>query len=1011
MIGHPSCIVEGCRQAMRVIRRVERFFAMQGKAVKEDYRLDRSQNHVKTGEPGRVSTRILRLRNPGAHTARLTSVLHSCHFLDKNTSQRCMWWLCVAVCVLTSQLALAQSSSDTKGEPSYKLHVEPLLKEKCWKCHGPDTQKSELALHTAELIQKGGESGPVIVPGNSGSSRLFEVIKHGEMPPDQQGTLTSVEVELIGRWIDTGASFGTDAGDGSRKVTQHDVIPILLLRCTACHGRQKQEGELDLRNRDSILKGGMSGPAIVLGKPDESLLIKRVRAEEMPPHRRLTEASVKPMEPEELKTLTRWIELGAPLAPVEPDLAGTPADPLVRPEDKNFWSFRAPKNVSIPKLAKPSRVERGLPLQNGVDAFIADKLDQKGLPLTETADRTTLMRRVTFDLTGLPPSPAEVIDFQNDQSPDAFEKVVDRLLASVRYGERWGRHWLDVAGYAECEGRREQHLPRPFAWRYRDYVIRSLNADKPFDRFLIEQIAGDELTDYENATTITKEMEDNLVATAFLRMAPDPTWANLTGYVPDRLEVMADSLDVLGSGVLGLTLKCARCHTHKFDPIPQRDYYRLAAIFKGAYDEHDWLKPQLIPYGGALSAGFGERLLPYVSSEERRPWEEHQSEIQRQIDELAKLPKTPEIEKQIKDLESKKVPEPQIMALWDRGDPSPAYLYRRGNYATPGSVVLPGVPAVLSGETKRFEIIPPRPGAKSTGRRLALARWLTDPQHPLTARVMVNRIWKHHFGQGIVRSLGNFGKTGDRPTHPELLDFLSRDFIRREWSTKSLHRQLVSSATYRQQSQVGELASKLDPANVLLSRMPLQRLDAEQLRDAILFVADQLNEFGGGPSESIQLRSDGLVQTGRRRSVYVQQLRKHPASLLETFDLPSMNPNCIQRSDSLVPTQALHLRNDTAVRKLAEQFARRILQNDNPRSETSTNDSDRQIEQAYWIALGHAPTAEERTYCKATRKRLTSAWQYQKSQSPEGQAIDPSIKALTTICHTILNSADFLYVD
>ena len=879
---------------------------------------------------------------------------------------------------------------------TFAAEIAPLLKSKCWRCHGPETQKGELALHTPVMIQKGSESGPVIVAGKSAESRLFEVIQHGEMPPEGQGALSAAEVDLVKRWIDSGASFGADTVGSARAVTQHDVIPILLLHCTVCHGRHQQEGGLDLRNREAMLRGGKSGPAFVAGQPDQSLILIRIVAEEMPPHLRLTEVSVKPMDPEETKTLHRWIEQGAPLANDEPDLAGTEADPLVRPQDKDFWSFQPPRAVSIPFVADHSR------LQGPVDAFINEKLLEKGLSLNAAVDRVALVRRIAFDLTGLPPVPGDIQDFLTDNRPDAFERVVDRLLASPRYGEHWGSHWLDVAGYSETEGRREQHLPRPFAWRYRDYVIRALNSDKPYDRFLQEQIAGDELADYERTMPVNQEIEDNLVATAFLRLAPDPTWANLTGFVPDRLEVTADSIDVLGSGVMGLTFKCARCHTHKFDPIPQRDYYRLVALFKGAYDEHDWLKPQIIGYGGALSSGVGERFLPYVTTEERRRWEESQGSIQRQIDALTAVPKTAETDQRIRELEAKRQPEPKIMALWDRGEPSPTYLYRRGNHATPGSFVSPGVPAVLHNSSQQFEITPPWPGAKSTGRRLAFARWLTAADQPLTARVMVNRVWKHHFGQGIVRSLGNFGKTGERPTHPDLLDYLAREFVRRGYSLKSMHRQMVLSATWQQSSEVNEQSESLDPANHFLSRMPLRRLHAEELRDAILVIADGLNDAMGGPSEPVQVRSDGLVLAGRRRSIYIQQLRKHPPSLLESFDLPSMNPNCLQRSDSLVATQALHLWNDAGIRELASRFAERL--------QTEPNET-KQVERAYEIALGRAPTPDERTACVGTLNQLKEGWRnktFATDELPESVAAQ---HALATLCHTILNSAEFLYVD
>ena len=891
----------------------------------------------------------------------------------------------------------------TASIPAFDKDVRPLLQAKCWRCHGEEVRKGELALHTPAGIRKGSESGPVIVPGQSAKSRLYELVRDGEMPPDKKNPMTKAEVEIIRRWIDGGARFENETST-KPEVTQHDIVPILLLRCTACHGRQKREGGLDLRTRAAMLRGGKSGPAFVPGKLDESLILKRLQREEMPPRQRLVEAMVKPMEATEIEKLTRWIALGAPEADDEPDVAGTPADPLVSTEDREFWSFQRPRPVTVPNVAHAVRV------RNPVDAFVLQKLEEKGLSLSPEADRLTLLRRAAFDLTGLPPEPAEAEAYLEDNDPRAYEKLIDRLLASPRYGERWGRHWLDVAGYADCEGRREQHLPRPSVWRYRDYVIRSFNADKPYDRFLQEQLAGDELADYEHAPEITQEIEDNLVATAFLRMAPDPTWANLTGFVPDRLEVMADSMDVLGSGVMGLTFKCARCHSHKFDPIPQRDYYRLVAIFKGAYDEHDWLKPQLIGFGGALSASFGERYLPHVTTAERKRIDEHNAAIQRNIDTLKAGPQTPETTKQIKELTASRLPDPRLFALWDRGEPSPTYIYRRGDYQISGTLVHAGPPSVLTDPQTPFEIVSPWPDAKSTGRRLAFARWLTHPDHPLTARVMVNRIWKHHFGQGLVKSVGNFGKTGDRPSHPELLDWLAQEFVRQRWSLKEMHRLMMTSSVYRQVStEIAESSSpnrqskienqkSLDPDNRLLSRMPLRRMEAELLRDSLLLVAGQLDETRFGPGDAVTVRPDGLVLSGKRRSVYVQQLRKHPASLLESFDLPAMNPNCLQRAESLVAPQALHLMNDAAVRELARQFADRVRRE-------AGDDPARQVQRLYWIALTRPPNDEELTDCLQTLTSLTEQWTKQVS------AAEASRKALATLCHTIMNSALFLYVD
>ena len=914
----------------------------------------------------------------------------------------------VFLALLTACLAVQVArGDDTKPKsvppsaaPSFEKDIRPLFAAKCFRCHGSEVQKGELALDTKERILKGGEGGEILVARNAEESRLYEMVRKGEMPSDKKNPFTEKETELLRRWIESGAKFGS-TGETAAKVTEHDVLPSLLLRCTACHGRNKQEGGLDLRTRESILKGGKSGPSIVPGKPAESLLVKRVVAEEMPPHKRLIEAAVKPMEPAELEKIRTWIAQGANPSPDEPDLAGTADDPLVRPQDKDFWSFKPPAAVKTPTSPFLGQAS------NFIDSFIHQKLQQNNLTPAPEAPPLVLLRRAYFDLTGLPPTPEEAQAFLTDaaRSPDAFERLVERLLASPRYGERWGRHWLDVAGYADCEGRREQHLPRPYAWRYRDYVIRAFNADKPYDRFLIEQLAGDDLADYEHGE-ISQEMEDNLVATAFLRMAPDPTWANLTGFVPDRLEVLADEMDVLGSGVMGLTFKCARCHTHKFDPIPQRDYYRLLAIFKGAYDEHDWLRPEIKGFGGAYSAGPGERHLPFVNSRERQTWEAENVRINAEVAKL-KAERTDanaaETDKQVQALEAQRRPEPRLMALWDRGEPSPTYVYRRGNYLTAGTLVYPGVPAVLTNGNAGFHIQPPWPGAKSTGRRLAFAKWLTQPEQPLTSRVFVNRLWKHHFGQGIVKSLGNFGKTGDKPTHPELVDTLAVELVRQSWSPKALHRKMLLSSTWRQSSAITPDAESRDADGRWLSHMPLRRLEAEPLRDSILFVAGELDETRFGPAEPVRVQGDGLVLTGKRRSIYVQQLRKQPPSLLESFDLPAMNPNCLQRSESLVATQALHLMNDASVRALSEKLAEQILRE-------TVGGGWTEPERLYWIILSRPPTPAEQQLLTASLEKLTIAWE-QELTATGLEKTSARRLALATVCHTLLNSADFLYVD
>jgi hypothetical protein len=900
---------------------------------------------------------------------------------------------------LQAQKTTREQTIDRLRAPEFESEVQPLLKAKCLRCHDDKARKADLDLSTREGILKGSESGPVIVPGKPIESKLYEMVHEGKMPPGKKDKLAPADVEIIRRWLEAGARFRAVAGESNIAITQHDVTPILLRRCTVCHGRSQREGGLDLRTKASLLRGGKSGPAIVPGRPEESLLLKKVRSGDMPPRRRIIEVSIKPIEQAEIDVLAKWIAAGAPEVAILPDVATSRPDPLVSDKERAFWAFQPPCSVLPPNVRSQERV------RNPIDAFILQKLEAAGLSLSPEADRLTLMRRACFDLTGLPPEPEEVKAFLSEGNPLAYEKLIDRLLASPRYGERWGRHWLDLAGYADTEGKREQDILRPFAWRYRDYVIRAFDADKPYDRFLMEQIAGDELADYEHAPEITAEMADNLVATGFLRMAPDPTWYNLTNFLPDRLDVIADEIEVLGSAVMGLTLKCARCHTHKFDPIPQRDYYRLLDVFKGAFDEHDWMKSN---WHFPLSMGpRTDRDLPHVATAERAEWETHDARLRKDIARLKAaqfLTSAKTLSEPIKALEAKRQPEPKIRALWDRGEPSPTYILRRGDYLSPGRLVGPGVPSVLTDGKTPFDVIAPWPGAKQTGRRLAFARWLTKPDHPLTARVLVNRLWKHHFGIGIVKTLDNFGKAGAQPSHPELLDWLAVEFVRQGWSLKKMHRLMMTSAVYRQSSTVTSAQERLDPDNALLSHMPMTRLDAESIYDTMLLLAGRLDERRYGPADALQVRGDGLVtpagtEHGWRRLIYVQVKRKVVATHLENFDFPQMNPNCIERRDSTVAPQALHLMNNGMVQRLAKDFARRVLRQ-------AGTDPAKQIELIYFAALSRSPSEGEMELGLRSLAELKAAWLKQASD------IDAAAhQALTTYCHTILNSAALLYID
>ena len=828
-------------------------------------------------------------------------------------------------------------------------------------------------------------------------------------------------------------------------VTQHDIEAILLRHCTVCHGRRHQEGGLSLLDRKSLLKGGKSGPAIVLGKPGSSLLIKRIHAGQMPPKENLLNTGTRPLKPRDISRLERWIQAGAPEVELPAEVAGTADDPLVDGDDRSYWAFQPPGRTAVP--GSPIDV-----IENPIDAFVGVGLHEAGLGFSDPADRATLARRAHFDLHGLPPTPSQLQRFLDDDRPGAFVRLVDRLLASPRYGERWGRYWLDVVGYADSFGGKLEadHL-RPYAWRYRDYVIRAFNSDKPYDRFLLEQLAGDELLDYESAGEISTEIYENLVATGFMRMAPDSTSEREVSFISDRLDVIADQLDVFSTVVLGLTVKCARCHDHKYDPIPQRDYYRLVAVFKGAFDENDWLKPV---GGSEKKYNFGVRRMSIVPAKEKAEDDRLQIEInsvQHQVNvEAERLRKAlPEQEKkldrgkliahllktnksfksfadpllsQVKALESQRPPNQGIQALWDRGTPSATYILIRGDHDNPGAVVSAGVPSVLADPASPYIVTPPWKGAKQTGRRLALARWVIRPDHPLTSRVMVNRIWKHHFGRGVVTSLGNFGQTGNDPSHPQLLDWLAVEFVERGWSIKAMHRLMMITTTYRQASSAsfetdtesGPTASQLrDPLNEWFSRMPLKRMEAELVRDTALWVAGRLNLTPFGPPDPVTVRKDGLVSAqlvsgGWRRSVYLRQRRKELPTFLSTFDLPSMTPNCIERSESTVATQALFLMNNATIDQLAASFAERI-------EREAGLEIDRQIRWAYLVAFSRRPLGEELEAGRSALEQLGRHWaDHLAAEAKAGRKnTGPSAprRALASYCHALLNSAAFLYID
>ncbi len=848
-----------------------------------------------------------------------------------------------------------------------------------------------------------------------------------------------------------------------------EVLPIFQEHCTHCHGGDSPAAGLDLSSAASLGRGSSHGPVIVKKASQDSLLFKRISNGTMPPK----EAGVG-LSTARIETVRRWIDSGAgSQAAVEPpsgihtDRASAAGDRALSQEARNFWSFRPPVKTVPPKL----KSKQG---QNPIDAFILRKLTAKGLNFSPPAPKRTILRRACFDLIGLPPTPREMDAFLKDRRPDAYERLIDRLLESPHYGERWGRHWLDAVGYTDEYGSAidaDRYKVSPNIWRYRDYVVRSFNQDKPFDRFLVEQLAGDEITDWRRTSRFTPENLDGLVATGYLRTRQDDTDQDVLNTPREHFLVLSQLVDNLGSGVLGLTVGCARCHDHKYDPIPQRDYYRLMAIFATSFNPNAWINPK-------------KRNLPDVSKAEQEAIRRHNSEIDRPLKDLKKklegirgpyrrqlyesrleatVPEalredvrlafeTPpaqrnavqryfvtKLEKDLavfpeeidallsqkeKAVNGKLTPRiatlqgwrrahGAIEAVWDMGSPPDIRLLYRGELATPGPVVRPGFPEVLSLPGESEFLKPAEVRGESSGRRLALARWLTRRDHPLTARVMVNRVWMHHFGKGIVATAGNFGRQGSPPTHPQLLDWLAVDFMENGWKLKRLHKQIMTSTVYRQSSRraqegVDSPGEVKDPANRLLWRMNLKRLEAEIVRDSILRVSGTLDPSLGGQAVMIDLATDGLVTVAetrglnrQRRSLYLLARRNYFLSFLEVFDFPIIQSNCTRRDYSSTPLQALTLLNSEFVMQQAEHFAERVERLVGPEATP-----DQSIQAAFVLAFARPARADE---VRPARRHLDKQRERYLALGTKAEA--SSRKALVSFCQMLLAANEFLYVE
>jgi Protein of unknown function (DUF1553)/Protein of unknown function (DUF1549) len=721
-------------------------------------------------------------------------------------------------------------------------------------------------------------------------------------------------------------------------------------------------------------------------------------------------------------------------------------DPFT-PAQRKYWAFQPVKDTE-PPTPKDARAAA-----SPIDRFIVAKLESKGLKPNAQADRVTLIRRLSLDLIGIPPTPEEVDAFVNDRSPNAYEKVVDRLLASPHYGERWARHWLDLARYAESEGFKSDET-RPNAWRYRDYVIQAFNENKPYDRFVKEQIAGDELWPNDPQAR---------VATAFNRHYPDES--NARNLMQRRQEILDDVTDTVGATFMAMTYGCARCHTHKFDPILHSDYYRLQAFFANtaADDEIPMVGPDKMAQYNARKAAWEEKTKPireqisallepkkqtivkeFVDkypaeiqaviakpAAERNPYEWQmyaKAKPYLSIDDAtaAKALKGDDKKKyealtaQLKQFADLDPGDPPVgIGMHDLSDKAPpTYRLAVGVWDARQEEVQPGFLSIL--DPNPAKITPP-PSGYSTGRRTALANWLTDPKNPLTARVMVNRIWFYHFGQGIVDSPSDFGLMGKRPTHPELLDWLASDFVRTGWDIKRMQKLIVMSSTYQQSSSYNEVASKEDPSDRLMWRFPRERLDAEVIRDSALAVSGILNDKMGGPSVFPELPDGAGKPRGGwkvnedaaerdRRSVYVFVRRNARYPMLEAFDMPDTHESCGRRNQTVTAPQAMSLLNSKVSLEWAEAFAGRVLK-------ISGGDANAAIDSAYRLAYGRHPDGAEKDMVQtflAKQQQLIGARVAagQKIALPASlpEGFDRSeAAALVDFCQMLLNSNEFVY--
>lgn len=796
---------------------------------------------------------------------------------------------------------------------------------------------------------------------------------------------------------------------------ERKIRPVLVEKCYECHSNQakKVKGGLLLDSKASALAGGDNGPAVVPGKLDESLLIEAIRYQnkdtEMPPKGKLPDHVIADFE--------AWVKMGAP-DPRESTVAdATKASSewkkkeINLEEGRKFWAFQTPVKSELPPVKNTAWP------RFDIDRYVLAKIEEKGLQPVADAHKLDLLRRVSFDLTGLPPSPDAIQAYIKDTSPDAFAHVVDNLLASERFGEYWGRHWLDVARYAESSGK-DVNLPYPFAWRYRDWVIEAMNTDMPYNEFIRQQIAGD-LLPYKDVVDQSKK----IVATGFLAIGSKPH--NERNPRQFALEVADEQIDTLSQAFLGITVACARCHDHKFDPIPQKDYYALAGILLSSetlYGTSNAVQnnhpADLIDLGkeSGLPAGFEgisaskradiarqlANLEEAKTDRTREAMEARRSGKEADVFKLLALrQQTGDLKGEINRYDEQGNPKILAMGVYDRRYPVNSPVYGRGEATQPGETVPRGFVQVM------FKQEAPKV-TKGSG-RLELATWIASEENPQTARVMVNRMWRWLFGRGIVGTVDNFGAMGERPTHPELLNYLAVRFMENGWDIKKMVREIVMSRTYQLATQHAPQNFAVDPDNTLFWRMSTRSVDAESLRDAMLALSGKLDLYPqeGSPVCRVGEGREGLFnllkvtqQPNYNRSIYLPIVRDQVPEVLALFDFA--NPSLVSgdRDNTNVPSQSLYLLNNAQVQALSDGFARRVYD--------SAKDNPGRITNAYWIAFGRPPTPQE---SQATRTFFSEYAQDAAKAKNTKNGADVSMYAWSAFCQALMASAEFRYIN